>query len=64
MTSISKGPTTSTYDLQLGELLHIDFFFIGTMSIRGLSVIFLIVDAKSRNLWKLPTPGKRPPVIT
>ena len=50
MTSISEEPTTSTHDLQLGELLHIDFFFIGTVSVRELSIILLIVNAKSRNL--------------
>ena len=64
MTAISKGPTTSIHDLQLGELLHIDFFFMGTVSVRGFSTILLIVDAKSRNLWKFSTPGKRQPVTT
>ena len=64
MTAISKGHTTSTHDLQLGELLNIDFFFMGTVSVRGFSAILLIVDAKSHNLWKFSTPGKRPPVAT
>ena len=32
------------------------------VSVRGFSVIHLIVDAKSRTLWKFSTPGKRPPV--
>ena len=46
-TFISKGPTTSTHNLQLWELLHINSFFIGTVSVRGVSTILSIVDAKA-----------------
>ena len=46
MKSISKGHITSTYDLQLEELLHIDFFFMGTVFVRKFSAILLIIDTK------------------
>ena len=64
MSSILEGRRIHTNDLQLGELLHIEFFFIGTQSIRKCFAILLIADAKSRSVWKFSTPGKTSPTST
>ena len=32
-----------------------------SVSIRGFSAVLIVVDAKTRQLWKLCTLGKRPP---
>ena len=42
--------------------MHIDFFFMDIVSIRGFSVGLIVVDAKTRQLRKFCTPGKRPPL--
>ena len=57
-----KGITMNTDSLIPSELIHIDFFFMDVVSIRGFSAVLVVVDAKTRRLWKLYTPGKRPPL--
>ena len=39
--------------------MHIDFF-MDIVSIRGFSAVLIVVDAKTRQLWKFCTPGKHP----
>ena len=38
---------TTIFNLRLGELMHIDFYFINIESIRHFTSVLLIVDAKS-----------------
>ena len=60
--SIPKEPALSTDRLQPSELIHIDFLFMSAVFIRGFSailVIVVIVNAKTRKLWRVSTPDKR-----
>ena len=58
------GVTLNTDHLRLGQLLHMDFYFMNKVSIRGFSAVLNIVDAKCRKLWQFCTPAKRPPLST
>ena len=57
------GITVNTDHLKLGKLLHIDFYFMNKVSIRGFTSVLNIVDAKGRKLWQFGTPSKRPPLL-
>ena len=57
-----KGHTMDTSSLQRGELLHIDFGFYDTVSIRGFTSELVIIDAKTRILWTFPSSSKRAPL--
>ena len=39
-----------------------DFYFINATSIRNVTAVLLILDAKTRKLWQFPTQQKRPPL--
>ena len=56
------GITINTDHLRPGILIHMDFFFMNTISIRGFTSILNIVDAKTRKLWLFNTPSKTPPL--
>ena len=56
------GITLNTDHLKPGQLLHMDFYFLNEVSIRGFIAVLLILDAKSRKMWQFPTPQKRPPI--
>ena len=54
------GITLNTDHLTPGQLLHMDFYFLNEMSIRGFIAVLLILDAKTRKMWQFPTPQKIP----
>ena len=56
------GVTLNTDHLRPGQLIHMDFYFISSVSIRGFTTVLLILDAKTRQMWQFPTPQKRPPL--
>ena len=56
------GTTLNTDHLKPGQLLHMDFYFLNEISIRGFIAVLLILDAKTRKMWQFPTPQKRPPL--
>ena len=60
LSATPKGMTMNTDSLIPGELIHIDFFIMDVVSIRGFSAVLVVVDVKTRRLWKFCTPGKRP----
>ena len=62
LSATPKGMTMNTDSLIPGELIYIDFFFVDVVSIRGFSAVLVVVDAKTRRLWKFCTPSKRPPL--
>lgn len=62
MTEIPRGITLTTITLRIGELIHMDFYFINIISIREYICVLNIVDARSQNKWEFGTPSKRPPL--
>ena len=54
------GVTINTEHLRAGQLIHMDFYFLNTISIRNFTAVLLILDAKTRKMWKFPTQHKRP----
>ena len=63
-TNLPRGIIMSTVFLRPGELIHMDFYFMNEVSIRGFTCVLNIVDAKTRNKWEFGTPNKRPPLDT
>ena len=61
---ISHGPTMDNTPFSPSALLHLDYMFINTPSIRGFTSIIIIVDAKTLKLWLFCTPNKTPPIDT
>ena len=39
-----------------------DFYFVNVISIRAFTAVLMILDAKTRKMWQLSTPQKRPPL--
>ena len=62
MTTINKGTTVNTINLQPGELMHMEFAFYNVTSIRGFTSMLTVVCAKTKMLWVSPTAPKRAPV--
>ena len=62
ITTINKGKTVNTSNLQPGELIHMEFAFYNFTSIRSFTSIITVVCAKTRMLWVFPTASKRAPV--
>ena len=62
MTTINKGTTVETSNLQPGELVHMEFVFYNVTSIRGFTSMITVVCAKNRMVWVLPTSSKGFPV--
>ena len=58
------GITLNTDHLRLGQLIHMDFYFMNKVSIRGFTCVLNVCDAKCRKLWQFCTPSKRPPIST
>ena len=56
------GVTINTEHLRAGQLIHMDFYFLNTISIRNFTAVLLILDAKTRKMWQFPTQQKRPPL--
>ena len=50
------------FNLRLGELLQIDFYFINVVLFRHFTSVLLIVDEKYYNIWQFCTPNKRPSI--
>ena len=51
MTTLSKGTTVDTSNIQLGELIHMDFAFYNVTSIRGFTSILTFVCTNTIMLW-------------
>ena len=62
MTTINKGTTVDTSNIQPGENFHMDFSFYNFSYIRGFTSILKVVCAKTRILWVFPTASKIDPV--
>ena len=62
MTTINKGPTVDTSNLQTGELVHMDFSFYNVTSVCGFTSMLTVVCAKNIVLWVFPTASKIAPV--
>ena len=60
--NVPWGITLNTDNLQLGQLIHMDFYFMNITSIRKFTSVLMAIDAKARKLWKFPTQSKRPPL--
>ena len=62
MTTFPKVTTVDTNDLQLGELIHMDFVFYNVNSTNGFTSMINVVFTKTRMLWLFPNVSKQPPV--
>ena len=60
--NLPYGITLNTDNLQLEQLIHMNFYFMNETSIRKFSSVLIEVDAKARKLWKFPTQNKRSPL--
>ena len=61
MTTTNKGQKVDTSNLQLGELVHIEFEFCNVIYIRGFTSMITVICSKTRMLWVLPTESKIAP---
>ena len=59
MTTINKGKTVDTSNLQPVELIYTDLAFYNITSIRGFTFMITVVCAKTRMIWVLPIVSKR-----
>ena len=62
MTTINKGTTVDTSNLQPGELVHMEFEFYHVTSICGFTSMLTVVYANNIMLWILPISPKRAPI--
>ena len=62
MTTINKGTTVDTSNLQPGELVHMGFAFYNVTYIRGLTFMITVVCEKTIMIWVFPTAYKRAPI--
>ena len=62
MTTIDKGTTVDTSNLQPGETIHMYFSFYNITPIRGFTSILILVYENTRILWIFPTVSKRTPI--
>ena len=62
MTTIDKGTTVDTSNLQPGELFHMYFAFYNVTSLCGFTYILTDVCANTRILWVFPTSSIKSPV--
>lgn len=60
--NIPKGVTLTTENLRPGELIHMNFCFLGEKSIRKRICALVIADVNVKKMRTFNTPGKRPPV--
>ena len=59
ITTINKGPTVDTSNLQTEEIIHVDFVFYNVTSIRGFTSMITVLCAKIIMLWVFPNSSKR-----
>ena len=64
MTTLPKGATFDTSNLQPGEIIHTDFTFYNVTSIRGFTSILSVICENTIMLWEFLTASKRAPVHT
>ena len=62
ITTINKGPTGDTSNLQPVEIVHIDFVFYNVTSIHGFTSILTVVCEKTKIIWEFPTASKLAPI--
>ena len=62
MTTLPKGTTVDTSNIQQGKLIHMEFDFYIVTSIRVFTYMLTIVCKKTRILRALPTAPKQAPV--
>ena len=62
MTTIDKGTTVDSSNLQLGERILMDFDFQNVTSIRGFTSTLTVVCAKTIMLYVFTNAPKRDPV--
>ena len=62
VTTLPKGTTVDTSNLQPRELIHMDFYFYNVISILGITSILTVVCEKTRIIWVFPTASKQSPV--
>ena len=58
MTTLPKGKTVDTSNLQPGELIHLGFSFYNVTPICGLTSMITVVYVKTIMLWVLTTEPK------
>ena len=63
LANVLYGVTTNINHLYPGQLIHVDFFFTNNPSIHRFKAVLNTIDAKTRKMWKLCTPNKRPPLL-
>ena len=59
MTTSPKGTIVDTNNLQLGELIHINFALQNVTSISAFNSMLTFVCTKTRKLWVFPTAPKK-----
>ena len=62
MTTINKGTTVDTSNLQQGEVVHMGFAFYNVTSIYVFTSMITVVYEKTRMIGILPTTSKIPPL--
>ena len=58
ITTINKGTTVDSSNLQPGERFHMDFAFYNVTSVCCFTSMLTLVCEKTRMLWALPTSSK------
>ena len=58
MTTLPKGTTVDTSNLQLGELIHMNFELYNVTSIRGFTSMLTVACEKTKMIWIFPTATK------
>ena len=64
MTNLPKGTTIGTTNLQLGELIHMEFDFYNGTSFQVYTSMSTVVYANTIILWIFPTVSKGAQVLT
>ena len=62
MTTFPKETTVYISNIQLGELINMDFALYNVTSVRIFTSMPTVVCAKTRMLWMPPTASKQAPV--
>ena len=55
MTTLPKGTTVDTTNLQSVELIHVYFAFYNMTPVYGFTSVLSVVFAKIRMIWEFPT---------
>ena len=62
MTTINKGTTVDTSNLQTAELVYMESVFYKITYIHGFTYMIKVICEKTRMIWVLPTESKIVPV--